>query len=93
MGIIEKSREIIQDVEELQGQSIIRPTSEHSQSLGTMFFETFSEVPNGAKPAFFEKVLINFFKSYDEFEDEVCSIGDPFGLQENKEWGEERGFH
>ena len=50
-------------------------------------------MPNGAKPAFFEKVLINFFKSYDEFEDEICNIGDPFGLQEAKDVIEERGLH
>ncbi len=80
VGIINKAKDIIEEMEATQGTSIMRPQSEHSVSLGAMFFETFSEVPTGARPAFFEKVLVNFFKSYDEFEEEVCNIGDPFGL-------------
>ena len=43
-----------------------------------------SEIPVGAKPAFFEKVLIDFFNNYNAFEAENTTVGDPFGTNEMK---------
>lgn len=39
-------------------------------------------MPSTIKPAFFEKVLMDFYQTYLPYEKEATSIGDPFGLSE-----------
>lgn len=39
-------------------------------------------MPNSVKPAFYEKVLMDFYENYFPFEAEHSQIGDPFGYEE-----------
>jgi len=80
--ISERAKNLIESSEDGRVSQLKCQLETELTSNDSIYFQVTSEIPQGAKPAFFEKVLIDFFGNYDQFEAENIQVGDPFGLNE-----------
>ncbi|CDW75554.1 UNKNOWN [Stylonychia lemnae] len=78
------AKNMIKEIEEIQGFSILNRTAMNDQEElnESIYHQVTQEIPQQARPAFFEKVLLDFYQTYFTLELEYSIVGDPFGTND-----------
>ena len=71
----EKARIIIHSIEEAQGIEILKGRSFTFSDAEELYNLLSQDIPLGARPVFYEKILLDFFQNYFTFEAETSLLG------------------